>query len=130
MSNESARRWNASLQTKRDRLRILWRFLRIGDAPYFILGAADGAHLRLRVASAWDWMQDYDLKAFEVEARVSGQPEIAWQAQILDRASERLVRVDGHVEVRWSHGRFQGSPEAKIYLDTQHSVEPGFYALV
>ena len=49
VSNESARRWNASLQTKRDRLRILWRLLRIGDAPYFILGAADGAHLRLRV---------------------------------------------------------------------------------
>ena len=75
-------------------------------------------------------MQDYDLKAFEVEAKVSGQPEIVWQAQILDRASQRLVRVDGHVEVRWSHGRFQGSPEAKIYLDTQHSSVPGFYALV
>jgi hypothetical protein len=130
VSNESARRWNASLPTKRDRLRILWRLLRIGDAPYFILGAGDGEQLRLRVASAWDWMQDYDLRAFEIDPRASGQPEIAWQAQILDRASEHIVRVDGHVEVRWSHGRFQGSPEAKIYLDTPHSAVPGFYGLV
>ena len=130
VSNESARRWTESLPTKRDRLRMLWRLLRIGDAPYFILGAADGAHLRLRVASAWDWMQDYDLKAFEIEARASGQPEVAWRTEISERASGRLVRVDGHVEVRWSHGRFQGSPEAKIYLDTPHSAVPGFYTLV
>jgi hypothetical protein len=130
VSTESARRWNGSLPTKRERLRMLWRLLRIGDAPYFILGAAEGAQLRLRVASAWDWRQDFDLKDFEIEARASGQPEVAWRAQIHERASGRDVHVDGHVEVRWSHGRFQGSPEAKIYLDTPHSAVPGFYALV
>ena len=63
--------------------------------------------------------------------RVSGQPEIAWQAQILDRAWLSVLSA-WTVTSRsaWSHGRFQGSPEAKIYLDTQHSAVPGFYALV
>jgi hypothetical protein len=38
--------------------------------------------------------------------------------------------VDGHVEVRWSHGRFCGPPEAKVYLDTPHQAVPGYFALV
>ncbi|MDE0216074.1 MAG: hypothetical protein OXN79_05775 [bacterium] len=34
-----------------------------------------------------------------------------------------------HVEVRWSHGRFQGSPEAKVYLKTPHLETPGYTEL-
>ena len=37
--------------------------------------------------------------------------------------------VDGHVEVRWSHGRFGKPPEAKVYLDTPHHRVPGYVPL-
>jgi hypothetical protein len=37
--------------------------------------------------------------------------------------------VEGHVEVRWSHGRFAQPPEAKIYLDTATDEIPGYFAL-
>jgi hypothetical protein len=129
VSQESATRWRANLTDRHTRLRTLWRLLRIGDAPYFILGTARQSQMRLRVASAWDWMQDFELRQLVVEPREAGQPEVAWFAEVLDKAagSERLV--EGHVEIRWSHGRFQGSPEAKIYLDTPHAVVPGFFDL-
>ena len=39
------------------------------------------------------------------------------------------LRVDGHVEIRWSHGRFCGPPEAKVYLDTPHADVPGYFPL-
>ncbi len=35
------------------------------------------AHLRLRIDSAWDWQQAYELRALEVAARHAGQPEVA-----------------------------------------------------
>jgi hypothetical protein len=38
-------------------------------------------YLRLRIDSAWDWMQSDELRAFDVAARPAGQPEVAWQAQ-------------------------------------------------
>jgi len=38
--------------------------------------------------------------------------------------------VQGHVEIRWSHGRFSGAPEAKVYLDTPHANVPVFHPLV
>ena len=41
----------------------------------------------------------------------------------------RSTRVVGHIEVRWSHGRFGGLPEAKGYLDTPHHLVPGYFTL-
>jgi hypothetical protein len=37
--------------------------------------------------------------------------------------------VEGHVEIRWSHGRFASPPEAKVYLDTPHHQVPGYWPL-
>ena len=129
VSTGSSDRWNARLQSDRDRLRLLWRLLRIGDAPYFVLGSDGAHHMRLRVASAWDWMQAYELRSFTVKPRPAGQPEVAWTADIRSRATRAETTIAGHVEVRWSHGRFNGSPEAKVYLDTPLSETPGYFPL-
>ena len=129
VSAASAERWNAGLDSNRKRLRLLWRLCRIGDAPYFVLGADKGANLRVRVASAWDWMQAYELVHLEVAPRAAGQPEVGWRAEISARSSAEVVEVRGHVEIRWSHGRFGGSPEAKVYLDTPHLEVPGYFPL-
>ena len=37
--------------------------------------------------------------------------------------------VAGHVEIRWSHGRFAQPPEAKVYLDTPMADLPGYHPL-
>ena len=130
VSARSAERWQERLCDPRTRLRLLWRMLRIGDAPYFVLGTDGAASLRLRVASSWDWLQAFELRALEVAPRTAGQPEVAWRAVVRHRASGRTADVDGHVEVRWSHGRFSGAPEAKVYLDTPHERVPGYWPLV
>jgi hypothetical protein len=129
VSAESARRWAAAMVLPRDQLRLLWRMLRITTATYFVLGTDRADHLRLRIDSAWDWMQAYELRAFEVAPRAAGQPEVAWRATVRRRADQAELTVDGHVEVRWSHGRFLGSPESKIYLDTPHALVPGYNPL-
>src|SRR4029078_1568478 len=59
VSRRSAATWEAAMASPRDRLRLLWRLLRITTATYFVLGTDATAHLRLRVDSAWDWMQAY-----------------------------------------------------------------------
>ena len=58
---------------------------------------------------------------FEVFAQEGGQPRVGWLAVVRERATSQLHEVSGHVEVRWSHGRFGGPPEAKGYLDTPHT---------
>ncbi|MEZ5171885.1 MAG: hypothetical protein R3A49_14260 [Acidimicrobiia bacterium] len=125
----SAARWREQLARKRDREQMLWRLLRIANAPYFVLGASAGRTLRLRIATPWDWKQRYDLRSFEVWGDEAGQPTVRWQASIRDNETDSDVPVDGHVEVRWSHGRFAKPPEAKVYLDTLHHRVPGYFTL-
>ena len=58
-----------------------------------------------------------------------GQPRVGWEAVVRDRATYEVHELAGHIEVRWSHGRFGGPPEAKGYLDTPHHLVPGYFAL-
>jgi hypothetical protein len=108
---------------------MLWRLLRIGSAPYFVLGSSATRSLRLRIATPWDWKQLFGLVRFEVFAQEGGQPRVGWLAVVRERATGELHEVSGHVEVRWSHGRFGGPPEAKGYLDTRHHLVPGYFPL-
>jgi hypothetical protein len=134
VSDQSAKRWQSNLGRRRNRRgaeeEMLWRLLRFAPAPYFVLGsAADGTPLHNRVATPWDFRQRYELKAFDAWGDAVGQPVVRWRAEIRDRERTRMISVDGHVEVRWSHGRFGGNPEAKIYLDTPHHLIPGYVPL-
>jgi hypothetical protein len=108
---------------------MVWRLLRIGSAPYFVLGSSAARSLRLRIATSWDWRQHYQLLSVDVEPQTGGQPRVGWVALVRDRVSNEAHEVAGHIEVRWSHGRFGGLPEAKGYLDTPHHLVPGYFSL-
>ncbi len=125
----SAARWRASLGTKRQREAMLWRLLRISSAPYFILGSSADRTLRVRVTTPWDWRRRFEFRDFECWGDDAGQPRVGWKATVRDHESGLDGSVDGHVEIRWSHGRFGQSPEAKVYLDTPHDRVPGYLPL-
>lgn len=125
----SAQRWKALVAKHTDAEAVLWRLLRIGSAPYFVLGAQRDRTLRIRVMTPWDWRQTYELKRFDVWGDDAGQPQVRWQARVRHRHDGGDHTVEGHVEVRWSHGRFGKRPEAKVYLDTPHHLVPGYVEL-
>jgi hypothetical protein len=130
VAQASTRRWEAAMDHRGGAGEaMLWRLLRIGSAPYFVLGSAAERSLRLRIATSWDWRQQFQLIAITMEGQAGGQPRVGWEAVIRDRASYEVHSVVGHIEVRWSHGRFGGLPEAKGYLDTPHHLVPGYFTL-
>jgi hypothetical protein len=130
VASASAARWRAALSGGTAASEsMLWRLLRMGATPYFVLGTDDATSLRLRIATAWDWRQQFALRRFEVFAQPGGQPRVGWTATVRHRATGETTEVAGHIEVRWSHGRFAGNPEAKGYLDTPHHLVPGYFAL-
>jgi hypothetical protein len=108
---------------------MLWRLLRMGSAPYFVLGSSATRSLRLRIATPWDWRQHFTLGAVFMTEQRGGQPRVGWEAVVRDRATFEVHELAGHIEVRWSHGRFGGPPEAKGYLDTPHHLVPGYFPL-
>ena len=130
VARASTRRWEAAMDDRGGTGEaMLWRLLRIGSAPYFVLGSSAERSLRLRIATSWDWRQQFQLIALTMEGQTGGQPRVGWEAVVRDRASYEVHSVVGHIEVRWSHGRFGGPPEAKGYLDTPHHLVPGYFTL-
>jgi hypothetical protein len=130
VADASAARWERALAAPdTDLERVLWRLLRIGSAPYFVLGASTVGSLRLRIGTAWDWRQHFRIDDFAVTSTVREQPVVQWAVTVTNRRSLQTTTVDGHVEIRWSHGKFGQRPEAKVYLDTPHHRIPGYWPL-
>ena len=130
VSQISVSRWESALERHGGTGEaMLWRLLRMGSAPYFVLGSSATRSLRLRIATPWDWRQHFSLIAVVVTEQRGGQPRVGWEAVVRDRATYEVYELAGHIEVRWSHGRFGGPPEAKGYLDTPHHLVPGYFAL-
>lgn len=126
VARRSQQRWADHLRTPTQQRAMLWRLLRLSATPYFVLGTGSGESLRIRVATPWDWCQDWELSGFETSAEAAGQPVVSWTATVRPTGGSGECEVKGHVEVRWSHGRLGGSPEAKVYLDTPHRGVPGY----
>ncbi len=131
VAQASAQRWRAGLDRRTRREAMLWRLLRLEAAPYFVLGATvAGEPIRYRVGTPWDFRDRFDLQAFDVWPDPAGQPLVRWRAEVDERVSGERRIVEGHVEIRWSHGRFSGAPEAKVHLDTAPHLVAGYVPLV
>lgn len=130
VAERSAERWNSVLRTPAAREEQLWRLIRLAPCPYFILGSSATDPLRLRISTPFDWRQAFRFECLDIDpAPDAGQPLVRWTATATDRAGGSLRSVSGCVEVRWSHGRFSGAPEAKVQLLTPHEDVPGYVAL-
>ncbi|MGI9621946.1 MAG: hypothetical protein ACR2PK_03845 [Acidimicrobiales bacterium] len=130
VAQESANRWTGALTAPAQREEMLWRLLRLQAAPYFVLGAdLAGEPLRYRVGTPWDFRESFRLRSFDAWADPAGQPLVRWRADVVDRRSDSRRIVEGHVEIRWSHGRFSGAPEAKVHLDTPPHAVAGYVPL-
>lgn len=136
VAQESAERWRQNLGTRSRREEMLWRLLRLQAAPYFVLGATtSGQPLRYRVGTPWDFRANFELRSLDVWPDAAGQPMVRWRAEVSPKAGADQTgdgantTVEGHVEIRWTHGRFSGAPEAKVHLDTHPHQVPGYFPL-
>lgn len=128
VARRTAEAWSARVSA-RNQEPVLWRLLRIGSAPYFILGSSERGSMRLRIDTPWDWRQIFQLRTIDIEPQAGGQPRVGWKATYVVARSSSIRSVRGHVEIRWSHGRFGQPPEAKVYLDDPHEQVPGYHPL-
>ena len=130
IARASAARLKTNLSTRGEREAFVWRLLRLQAAPYFVLGAdLKDVPLHYRVTTPWDFRTRFALQSVDTWGEHAGQPLVRWRIDVRDRLSDTDRTVEGHVEVRWSHGKFGGMPEAKIYLDTPHHDVAGYEPL-
>lgn len=126
VSKKTCAVWNSKIKQAKEKLELFWRLLRMQSAPYFVLGAdTKNRPIRYRVGTPWDFQQKFQIENFDISPGSAGQPTVNWRVVILDQDGTSHL-VNGHVEVRWSHGKLGGLPEAKVYLDSPPTAVPGY----
>ena len=127
VSSATAERWAKSLGSVTQRNEFAMSMLRIPQAVYFLLGQSNKLPLRYKVLSRWDWAARFEINDFEITTSDALQPTVDWTLTTFDDrwGCERVACRDT-VEIRWSHGRFDKSPEAKVYLDSPIGETPGY----
>jgi hypothetical protein len=128
VSERTADRWQArwSRATPAVQARMVMRMLRISGGPYWLLGTKGTDPVRLAVSDTLTWQSRFALKSFVAHPAAAGQPQVDWQADIVERATKRRLQVHGYCEIRWSHGKLQGAPECKVQVTTALADLPGY----
>jgi hypothetical protein len=126
VSERSAASLRNAVKAKHEKEQLYWELLRLHGSSYYILGNQALGPTRLRTLTPWDFRKRYAFEGMEIEPAGAGQPQVNWRAWFTDSDSKLERLAEGHIEVRWSHGKFHGAPESKVYLDTPHTLAPGY----
>lgn len=116
---------------------MLAQMVRVCGSTYWLLGQADDRPVRCKVVDTTTFRQHCRLSRFDVFERPDGGlPQVDWRATLTPAAKAPLHVIesgprviDGFCEIRWSHGKLQGSPECKVQLRTKVADLPGYVAL-
>lgn len=106
-------------------------FFRLDSVSYVLCGIDAGDEFGVRIPSITRWKSQWSLDA------IAANPDLARRQSVVDFSLEFTKSNNGtthvtkfHTELRWSHGRFCGSPEAKLYKEFQWSQTAFFEPLL
>lgn len=111
---------------------LLRRFLRLDSSHYVLCGLDRGVPFAYLIPSITDWKRHAELAEVSVEPDLEAQQsKVRFNLSLRVRRGDGRVQVPFHAEIRWSHGRFCGNPEAKLYRDfNDWSVVPGIVRIL
>jgi hypothetical protein len=69
----------------------------------------------VEVVDLENWEENFEIVGVTAEALTRGQPEVLLSFDFLDKKNQKKFSRKIRSEVRWSHGKFCGNPEGKLY---------------
>lgn len=131
VSEESARIFNENfLQFEKERKNknrltpIFHFFFKINGVSYYLIGSEGGNPLTIHLPSSSEWTKKYEFLSIEALPNCAGQPEVILKFKFKDKIDSKEFEIPLKIEVRWSHGKFCGNPEAKVYKQWSYKELP------
>jgi hypothetical protein len=95
---------------------IIKGFFRLGESQYIHCGLEDLKEFAILVPDLTTWKDSWAFKSLVAEADVSpdrGQCVVNFHLTIEEKKTRKPFVAEYFTEIRWSHGRLCGQPEAK-----------------
>ncbi|MEZ4860171.1 MAG: serine/threonine-protein kinase [Caldilineaceae bacterium] len=97
---------------------IIRHFFRLSDSEYVLCGLDSKVDFGITVPDITTWKRTWALKQITAQPDFSREQSVVNFALIVGEKGKRNdFPLPFHAEIRWSHGKFEGNPEAKLYKD-------------
>ncbi len=134
VSESSAELFNQHLaQSENNQEHVIRAFFRIGEQKYILCGLDHEREFAVEIPSISTFIKQWRVKT----VYASPDKEIAREQAVVkfhvgleNKATHVQETLVFHDEIRWSHGRFNGCPEAKLYKDFLWTEVPYFNQLI
>ena len=97
---------------------IIINFFRIDTTEYILAGTFGRSEFAVKIPSLGKWKREWELVGIEAT------PDLKRKQSVVDivvcykqKKANDIHKAKFHIEIRWSHGKFCGKPEAKLYKD-------------
>lgn len=108
----------SSNQARGVQMGIVKTFFRLNSSPYILAGVDRGNEIALSLPDANTWNRNWEFISIEANPDLdAGQSVVEFLLIIRNRKTNKMYGCDFHAEIRWSHGKFCGNPEGKLYKD-------------
>jgi hypothetical protein len=136
VSSASANEFNHQLNSLRPNLRaavyegIIRQFFRINAVDYILCGLDNGHPFAVHIPELTSWKHDWVVQSIIASGVPErGQSVVNIVVDIQNKHTKIRYSLAFHVEVRWSHGKLCGNPEAKLYKEFDWTDVP-FYEVI
>lgn len=132
VSVESAKKFNENLQIYLQTSKhpsnalqpIFHYFFRVNGVRYILAGTDKKKPFALYMNPTQEWNKYYEFIGIKAMPLTSGQPEVLLTFTFKDKSKNEHFTLDLKIEIRWSHGKFCGNPEGKIYKKWEYTHLP------
>ncbi len=110
---------------------IIKQFFRINSVNYVLAGIEKNNQFAVIIPGLTKWKQNWNLSSvLAVPQLKRRQSVVRFEVEVENRQTHDRYNLQFHAEVRWSHGKFCGNPEAKLYKDFDLHDVPFFENII
>lgn len=110
---------------------ILKTFLRLNSTSYILAGLEGSKPFAVEVPDITKWFQEWNFTDITAKADTDRkQCVVDFGLKVTNRRTHEAIELPYHAEIRWSHGKFCGNPEGKLYKDFMWSDVPFFKKVI
>jgi hypothetical protein len=97
---------------------IVMTFFRLDSLPYLLIGIDSSQPFAIEVPSITQWKQQRSIKNVYAKPGLERrQCVVYFNLECENKETHETESYKFHAEIRWSHGKFCGNPESKLYKD-------------
>ena len=99
----------------RNFINLISFFFKLDENEYVLCGTEEDRCFAVLMHNLTQWEEKFLLTNIEASPLPAGQPEVLIKFSFKDKTTNRQFDYLIQCQVRWSHGKFCGNPESKLY---------------